>query len=171
MIPYPSTQVANWFLLRAKPNGKRIKTQKLIKLVYIAHGWHLALTNGKPLVSEDLQAWKFGAVFPELYHRIKRFGSGEMEELIGSSNEGKWEILSIPENDYNRQQLLEEVYKSYVDYKDESFYSICHADDTPWAKRWGEMQKVGMTQSQIDPLDIEYFFKSLIQRVKYEERI
>ena len=45
---------------------------KLVKLVYIAHGWMLGL-YGRPLIREDVEAWKYGPVIRELYHEVKRF--------------------------------------------------------------------------------------------------
>ncbi|WP_366513810.1 type II toxin-antitoxin system antitoxin SocA domain-containing protein [Planktotalea sp.] len=43
---------------------------KLQKLVYIAYGWHLAL-SGKKLFTEEIEAWKHGPVVPSLYHEFK----------------------------------------------------------------------------------------------------
>ena len=51
---------------------------KLIKLVYIAHGWHLALENGKSLISEAVMAWKYGHVINSLYQKLKRYGSQDI---------------------------------------------------------------------------------------------
>ena len=54
--------VANKFLELGERDGvSDITPMKLLKLVYIAHGWHLALSEGKkPLVNEASEAWKYG---------------------------------------------------------------------------------------------------------------
>ena len=45
---------------------------KLQKLVYIAHGWHLGLFDGL-LISERVEAWRWGPVIESLYHEFKEF--------------------------------------------------------------------------------------------------
>lgn len=54
---YSAKEIANYFLeLSAK---KDISPLKIQKLVYIAHGWHLAL-YGEPLVQDELaEAWEY----------------------------------------------------------------------------------------------------------------
>ena len=42
------------------------------KLAYIAHGFTLAIYHTK-LVNEDVEAWQYGPVFPQLYYALRRF--------------------------------------------------------------------------------------------------
>ena len=58
-----------------------VSPMKLQKLVYFAHGWHLAIHN-RPLVNEQVEAWKFGPVFSDLYHQIKSFGNEKIDRYI-----------------------------------------------------------------------------------------
>src|SRR5208282_4587731 len=67
---YPSMAVANWFI----ENLSRVDPLKLQKLVYFAHGWHLALRD-QPLIDELVEAWDYGPVVPSLYHQFKRYGN------------------------------------------------------------------------------------------------
>jgi uncharacterized phage-associated protein len=80
VMPFPAEAVANEFLELAKKDGEALSPMKLLKLVYFAHGWHLALT-GEPLIEEPVQAWQFGPVIPSIYHQFKRFGSGPINEF------------------------------------------------------------------------------------------
>jgi len=43
---------------------------KLQKLVYYAHGWHLALNN-EPLIDEQVECWQYGPVISSLFHEFK----------------------------------------------------------------------------------------------------
>src|SRR5258708_6687363 len=76
--PFNSVAVANWFVEKANQGGKPVTLMKLLKLVYFAHGWHLALTK-KPLIKEEIEAWKFGPVAPDVYHVFKTNGAGPIK--------------------------------------------------------------------------------------------
>lgn len=74
---YNCFDIAYFFLMIARSEGKAIDTMKLLKLTYIAHGWYLGVFN-KPLFINQVQARKYGPVIPELYHVIKRFQTGNV---------------------------------------------------------------------------------------------
>ena len=73
--------VANWFLDRADKDGKPLDPMKLQKLIYFAHGWHLALTS-KPLINEHPEAWAYGPVIPSIYHRFKKYGRDAVQNRL-----------------------------------------------------------------------------------------
>ena len=56
--PYNALVVANYFIDKAKAEGVSLTPMKLQKLIYMAHGWHLALYD-KPLIDEQFQAWDY----------------------------------------------------------------------------------------------------------------
>ena len=63
---YSSKAVANYFLEKSDlPAKGRLTQMKLHKLVYFAHGICLAVYN-KPLIKDEIQAWQYGPVVPEL---------------------------------------------------------------------------------------------------------
>jgi uncharacterized phage-associated protein len=64
--------VANTFLDLADRDGLALDPMKIQKLVYVAHGWNLALRN-VPLIRQAVQAWPYGPVIAELYDDFKRF--------------------------------------------------------------------------------------------------
>lgn len=66
--------VANYILDCGKEDGETLSPMKLIKLVYLAHGWNLGLT-GEPLITEHVQAWRYGPVIPSIYHDFKEYGN------------------------------------------------------------------------------------------------
>jgi len=78
-MPFSSKAVANYFLELAEAEGKTLDPMKIQKLVYFAHGWHLAIT-GKPLVDERPEAWTYGPVFPTLYQSFKHYGAGPISQ-------------------------------------------------------------------------------------------
>lgn len=66
--------VANWFLTWASQDEEQpdISNLKLQKLLYFSQGHHLAKT-GKPLFSDEIQAWAHGPVVPAVYREFKSF--------------------------------------------------------------------------------------------------
>lgn len=63
-VGYSAKAVANYFLAQYGKHG--LNPLKLQKLVYIAHGWNLAVRN-QPLVDNELpEAWEYGPVFASL---------------------------------------------------------------------------------------------------------
>jgi uncharacterized phage-associated protein len=69
--------VANEFLRLAEEDGRALTPLQIIKLVYIAHGWMLALYQ-RPLITDCVEAWKYGPVIPQLYHDVNRYGAGSI---------------------------------------------------------------------------------------------
>jgi uncharacterized phage-associated protein len=73
--------VANAFLKVADDHNRPLANMQLQKLVYFAHGWHLAL-KGEALIDTPLLAWNFGPVIPPLYNSLKKFGAGPVSGPI-----------------------------------------------------------------------------------------
>jgi uncharacterized phage-associated protein len=71
----PSLVVAQTFLDLAKEDRVRISAGQLHKLVYFAHGLHLGAFNGKPLIDENVFAWTFGPLIPEVYNVVQRYSN------------------------------------------------------------------------------------------------
>lgn len=132
--PFPAKAVANAFLELANREGKPLSPMKLQKLVYFAHGWHLAITK-RPLIRESIQAWKFGPVVEDLYHEFKEFGN---EPITRQAS-----VLRILENnrleewhpqidDENANEIIAKVWEVYGAYSAIQLSNMTHADDTPW---------------------------------------
>ena len=54
-----------------------INNLKLQKLLYFVQAWFLINTN-EPCFFQDIEAWDFGAVVPEIYSKFSKFGCGTL---------------------------------------------------------------------------------------------
>lgn len=126
-MPYSAAKVANRMLEIARERGEDITPLKLLKLVYIAHGWSFPYLN-EPLLSEPAQAWQYGPVVPSLYHAVSRFRADPITELVVDTDP---QILS-PQAD----ALVRSVYDSYSRYSATQLSNMTHMPDTPWSEAW-----------------------------------
>ena len=74
-MPVRARAVANEFIHLAKADGRSLTPLQLIKLTYIAHGWMLTL-YGRPLIVDEVEAWKYGPVIPDLYQATRAVWRG-----------------------------------------------------------------------------------------------
>lgn len=104
---------------------------QLIKLVYLAHGWMLALYS-RPLIDEDIEAWRYGPVIPNLYHAIKHYKSNPVHEISGQDEEIDDDALNVITQVYNKYGYLNGIKLSMV----------THATNSPWERTWNNNKTV-----------------------------
>ena len=102
-----SLTVANELIRLGKENAVYFTPMQLLKLVYIAHGWSYAFLN-KPLIDDDIEAWKYGPVIPDLYRKIKSYGNGKIEQEIPATRSLFFDEPSLTEDE---KKVINFVYK------------------------------------------------------------
>lgn len=135
-LNYTPQHVANYFLDRAAASGRPLTPIKLIKLVYIAYGWVLALTN-KKLFAEKIEAWRHGPVIPSLYHEFKHFGGSPIDDrakLVDYYDMSQTE----PRIDRDKDiiDILDKVWASYHTVSGWNLRDKTHEVGTPWQKTY-----------------------------------
>lgn len=80
-MAYDVEAVANQFLDLAARDGETLDPMKIQKLVYLAHGWFLALYN-QPLIKQRVAAWRYGPVVETLYSKFKKYGAQPITEKL-----------------------------------------------------------------------------------------
>lgn len=136
---YTPQHIANYFLERAELEGRPIKPLKLIKLVYIAYGWYLALV-GKRLYNEEIEAWQHGPVIPSIYHEFKEFGSGIINRRAYDLDLDTLESFApqVDENDAETRLVLDRVWAAYRKFSGWTLRQKTHEEDSPWSKVYKE---------------------------------
>lgn len=92
------------------------------KLLYLGHMKFLGLHAGKPLVSKSFEAWKYGPVLPDLYHRLKIFGDKSINDFFLVSRN-----LELDEH-----KILVEVVNQFSDYTPGDLVEITHVSGGAW---------------------------------------
>lgn len=77
---YSATDVARYIILRCNQRGKTISNLKLQKILYFVQAEFL-VSQGKPCFRERIEAWDFGPVIPDVYHRYKVYGSASIPSV------------------------------------------------------------------------------------------
>ncbi len=162
---YSPIAVANAFLDIGRKIGTEISPMKLQKLVFFAHAWMLALA-GRPLINENVKAWKFGPVINSVYDEFKNFGSKPITslgtELViddGSINNGcfsdsfSYIIPMIPKNDEVASAVINAVWDTYGGMSALRLSDLTHQAGSAWSVARGQHQD-GQARNFIIPNEV-----------------
>ncbi len=131
--------IANYFIELAQKDKKDIRPLKLMKLVYIAHGYILAVldkpTDGAKL--EKVEAWQYGPVFPSVYYSFKQYGREPIDKattVLNFDKVGEDGFITTPNlSCANEKKVCEFVWRNYGQkFSDSELVSKLHMDGTPW---------------------------------------
>ncbi len=130
---YPTAAIANFFVQRGQHDGHPVDPMKLQKLIYFAHGWHLAV-HGEPLMNERVEAWSYGPVAPSVYHRVKGHGSAPIDFPIFHQGPGGPHVPTVA--DERSIALLERIWEVYGSYSSIELSRMSHDPEGPWSATW-----------------------------------
>lgn len=120
-MAYDSRQVANWFIARAKRDGRVLSIMSLLKLIYFAHGWNLEMRKS-PLILENIEAWQYGPVVPEAYNALRRQGVDISDSVAGVAPIQETATISF----------LDEIYAIYGGLSPFVLSDLTHEPGGPW---------------------------------------
>ena len=165
---YNPIDIANYFLKKYGQENN-ITPMKLVKLVYISHGWYLGITDNA-LIDENPEAWKYGPVIPTIYHHFKDYGRNP----IKLNN-----IEEIPDTlSKEITFFLEKIWEVYGKYTAVELSSKTHEIGTPWYLTWNKIQNLkssrtsrfGFFSKQIpDTLIRDYYKKKYVLNKAHPE--
>ena len=139
--------VANAFIARSIADRTRsLSPTKLHELVYLAHGWHLALT-AQPLITGAVVAYRDGVMVPELRAQ-GCWGTHRAEELLSvfnpsttSSGMIRSYVPQVPKDD-PAQNTLAWVWNTYRNLTPYELTNLTRQAGSPWDKIWHHPQRV-----------------------------
>ena len=139
---YSAISIADYMLARSDGD---LTPLHIIKLVYISHGYTLALKN-KPLIGDRIEAWPYGPVIPALYHTFKQYGDDPIPRLYYCRTElGSDQIINRMKSLIGILQtetdILNKVQERYGELTGSQLIDITHMEGTPWSKCYVKGQK------------------------------
>lgn len=135
--------VANYFVDLAQEHHVALGPLRLMKLVYIAYGYALALLDRSIIDPrfDSVEAWKFGPVIPSVYYSFKQYGRNAITRkttIIETNAQGELNVV-IPElKDNDVKQVCRMVWDKYSPYADSDLVTILHGRATPWGRIYQE---------------------------------
>jgi len=123
--------VAQRFLDLAAAEGKALTNMQLQKLVFFAHGVHLAGFDA-PLIDEPVKAWDFGPVIPELYEKLRQFGRDYVTGELAP------DLRETIESDPQADEAIMAVWEAYRKHTAFQLSQITHLPKTPWDQIWNK---------------------------------
>jgi uncharacterized phage-associated protein len=124
---YHPLQIANYFINKSFQTGVLLTPMKLLKLVYLAHGWNLGI-RGQNLITEAAEAWKYGPVIRSVYDMFKKYGTAEITSMANS--------YAHSNIDEDSKKLLDKVWDVHKDYNGLQLSTITHEPGSPWDLAW-----------------------------------
>lgn len=116
-----SLGAARYILSKA---DRPITPMMLLKLVYIAHGYSLAL-NKTPLLDEEVLAWQYGPIVRSVYDGVRDFRSMPVRYIKGAV--GTF-VFS-----HEDMEVMDRVLETYSEATAIALSSAMHRTGTPWS--------------------------------------
>lgn len=158
--------VANYFIELAHKEGKSIRLLGLVKRVYIAHGFALALI-GRGLLDprfDKVEAWRYGPVIPSVYHSFKQYKAQPIEEgsvIMEWDAIKKEPVFDTPSlTKVDEIAIVKMVWQRYSAFSDGELVDLTHKKGTPWDICFEDGKNV-----EIPDQLTELYYKRLIENV------
>lgn len=106
--------------------GGRVSNLSMQKLLYLSHMMEIGAGHG-PLASREFEAWDYGPVEPDLYHKLKAYGSGPVPDIFNA------EPYMPGDSEY---ASISEVIRQVGNAGARRLVAITHWDGGAWSKHY-----------------------------------
>lgn len=155
--------VANYFIDLSLKDNQPMQLLGLVKRVYIAHGFALALL-GRGLLDprfDKVEAWRFGPVVPSVYHSFKWHKAEDIKTLTEVQRQsGGNEWITPTLEDEEAKMIVDMVWKRYFHYSGSDLVSLTHLKGTPWEVCYAEGKN-----KEIPDYITEFYYKRLVNEI------
>ena len=138
-MSHDAREIANFFLDHADSRGVPLTIMSVLKLIYFAHGWHLA-RFGCPLVKNRFEAWQHGPVVRVVYDCFQAEGDKPIRDR--ATRFDPLTATSVPadyELDAEERSFLRQIFDTYAHLHAFRLSGLTHEPGSPWDQLWNEM--------------------------------
>jgi uncharacterized phage-associated protein len=133
---YDARAVANFFIDRAADQKLPLTVMTLLKVLYFAHGWHLA-KHQTPLIGQPFEAWKHGPVSRVVYDQFKGYSRKPIDKKVTSFSIDKMAFIETPYSfDAETEKFLGGVFDYYAKFHPFILSDLTHEQGGPWDQIW-----------------------------------
>lgn len=157
--------IANYFIDKSLQEKKDITLLFLVKLVYLAHGYLLALLDdgGFDKLTDKVEAWRYGPVIPSVYHTFKnnRANPIKIKGLVLEETMQGFSFIEPEIIDKDAKTVLDFVWNRYKNYSVDDIMALTHRADTPWAIYYRANKNV-----EIPDESTRLYYKMMLEAIK-----
>lgn len=138
---YDPIAIANYFIdcnnNEKQSNIPDLTIMKLIKLVYVAHGWALHYFS-RPLINEAVEAWPYGPVVPSVYYAFRMRDNENPKKRNITKKEPFLNLITgedeMPDSieDKEIKEFLDAVWQGYKDFDAFKLSDMTHNQQGAW---------------------------------------
>lgn len=121
--------VANFLLELFKFDEERLTNLKLNKLLYYAQGCSYQ-RYGKPIFSDEIEAWQYGPVIPDVYKKFQPCGKNPIQDFDA--------VYDMTDDE---KDLLIDVAREYGRFSGSGLVTMTHKKGTPWEITYKPQEK------------------------------
>lgn len=156
--PYDARQVSNYVLKLATDSGQKLTQMSLLKIIFYAHGWYLAVKD-KPLFKQPVEAWEYGPVVKVVRDAFKEYGKRPIESFAERIDLETGELTPVAINlSLEDSAFVRDIFSLYAEKSAFELSDMTHESGSPWDKVWNSKNAVGRLGLRIRNDEIRDYF-------------
>jgi uncharacterized phage-associated protein len=157
-MPHDARDIANFLLDHADSRGVPVTIMSLLKMIYLAHGWHLA-RYGRPLVKNAFEAWQHGPVVRAVYECFQDAGDKPIKTRATKFDP---RTATRAPMDYalaqDEERFLKQIFDAYSHFHAFQLSDLTHEPGSPWDQLWNNVTGSTNPGMRISDEDIRAHF-------------
>ena len=138
---YSALDIARYVIWYCNERGYVVSNLKLQKILYFIQAQFLVFNeNHEPCFRDQIEAWTFGPVVPEVYRQYRLYGNAHIPSLDNEEDFGL-----IAKND---SEMIDEVVYECAGYTASQLVELTH-HQSPWIDAFGNGRNTPITNESI----------------------
>lgn len=152
--------IANRLLDHVESEGGHLTNLGLLKHLYFAHGWHLAL-KGSPLIKNRFEAWQYGPVIRAVYDAFKVHGERPITSRANMIDLNRnAPVIATVNISPESWSILLDTYYAYRGLSPLILSELTHEPGGPWSQVWDRADRKLVLNMAISDESIRSYFCS-----------